>query len=277
MKIILLRRSSYATTAIPGRTGRGMLDRLEYLLQPLLHLGHANRAGAAFDVTSSQSFGSSSRMAARRIVSVSAGMGLAVLVLLVANTPAWGQFPDDPHDASRQQGYSSLGLREFNDSVARSQDFVEHNPSGPATISKDALRYPLSAKARRRLVKALHLAALGEHPAAIKELRETLVKEPSSAPYAQSLLGVEYVRNQQFAEARNSFEEAVRLKPHESANHSNLGASLAVAGDWNSAEQEARKALELDADNSKAKSLLDLAVSRKPRTAEGSPQNFSAR
>ena len=131
--------------------------------------------------------------------------------------------------------------------------------------------HPLSAKAQRRLVKALRLARLGEHPAAIKELRETLVKEPSSAPYAQNLLGVEYVHNQQFAEARNSFKEAVRLMPHESVNHSNLGVSLAVAGDWNSAEQEARKALELDSDNPKAKTLLDLAMSRKARTAERNP------
>jgi len=131
--------------------------------------------------------------------------------------------------------------------------------------------HPLSAKARRRLVKAQQLAKLGEHKAAIKELRETLVKEPSSAPYAQNLLGVEYVQNQQFAEARNSFEEALRLMPHESVNHSNLGASLAVAGDWISAEQEALKALELDADNSSAKSLLDLAMSRMPRTTHGKP------
>jgi Flp pilus assembly protein TadD len=188
----------------------------------------------------------------------------------MANTPAWGHFPDDPHDASRPQGYSSLGLREFNDLAARSEDFIERTPSGPATISKDALMHPLSAKARRRLAKALHLAKLGEHTAAIKELRETLVKLPSSAPDAQSLLGVEYVQNQQFAEARNSFEEALRLMPHESVNHSNLGVSLAVAGDWNSAEREARKALELDPDNSKAKSLLDLAMSRRPRTTEAS-------
>ena len=131
--------------------------------------------------------------------------------------------------------------------------------------------HPLSAKARRHLVKALHLAEAGEHPAAIKELRETLVKEPSSAPYAQNLLGVEYVQNQQFAEARNSFEEAARLMPHESVNHSNLGVSLAVAGNWNSAEQEARKALELDPDNSKAKSLLDLAMSRKLKKTERKP------
>ena len=210
-------------------------------------------------------------MAVTKIMSVAAGLGLAVLVSSMTDTPARGQFPDDPHDATRTQGYSSLGLREFNDSLARSRGFIERTSSDPATISKDALMHPLSAKARRHLVKALHLAEAGEHPAAINELRETLVKEPSSAPYAQNLLGVEYVQNQQFAEARNSFEEAARLMPHESVNHSNLGVSLAVAGDWNSAEQEARKALELDPDNSKAKSLLDLAMSRKLKKTERKP------
>jgi tetratricopeptide (TPR) repeat protein len=210
-------------------------------------------------------------MAVAKIMSAAAAMGLAVLAAFVENTPAWGQFPDDPRDATRAQGYSSLELLEFSDSVASSQGFILRTPNGPATISKDALMHPLSAKARRRLVKAAHLVKLGEHLAAIKELRETLVKEPSSAPYAQNLLGMEYVQNQQFAEARNSFEEAVRLMPHESVNHLNLGVTLAVAGDWNSAEHEARKALEVDPDNSRAKSLLDLAMSRKPRTAEGSP------
>jgi len=76
---------------------------------------------------------------------------------------------------------------------------------------------------------------------------------------------VEYVQNQQFTEARNSFEEAVRLMPHESVNHSNLGYSLAVAGDWNSAEQEARTALQLDPANAKAKTLLEIIRGRKSK------------
>jgi Flp pilus assembly protein TadD len=109
------------------------------------------------------------------------------------------------------------------------------------------------------------LAELGEHPAAIEELRETLIKDPSSAPYTQNLLGVEYAENGQFAEARNSFEEAVRLMPHESVNHSNLGYSLAVAGDWNSAEQEARTAIQLNPANTRAKTLLELARGRKTK------------
>jgi Flp pilus assembly protein TadD len=76
---------------------------------------------------------------------------------------------------------------------------------------------------------------------------------------------VEYVQNQQFAEARNSFEEAVRLMPHESVNHANLGYSLAVDGDWNSAEQEVRTALQLDPANAKAKTLLEIIRRRKSK------------
>jgi Flp pilus assembly protein TadD len=157
-------------------------------------------------------------------------------------------------------GYSSRGLIELEESMSSFPDSRDHVPAGPATVSSDALRHPLTSKARRRLEKALHLSELGEHPAAIKELRETLEKEPSSAPYAQNLLGVEYVQNQQFAEARTSFEEAVRLMPHESVNHSNLGFSLAVAGELNSAEKEVRTAIQLDPDNSRAKTLLELLL-----------------
>jgi Flp pilus assembly protein TadD len=189
-----------------------------------------------------------------------------LFVNAIAIAPVSGQaFSGNPYDQSRIFGYSTRGLIELQESMSSLPDSRAHVPSGPATVSADVLRHPLSSKARRRLVKALHLSELGEHPAAIKELRETLVKEPSSAPYAQSLLGVEYVESQQFAEARISFEEAVRLMPHESINHSNLGFSLAVAGDFNSAEQEARTAIQLDPANSRAQTLLDLIRRRKTK------------
>jgi len=45
-----------------------------------------------------------------------------------------------------------------------------------------------------------------------------------------------------------------------SINHSNLGFSLAVTGDLNSAEEQARKAIQLDPANLKAKSLLELLL-----------------
>jgi Flp pilus assembly protein TadD len=195
-------------------------------------------------------------------VSLAAGFRVAALISfsLIANAPASGQiFSGSPYDGDRAMGYSYRGLRELEERSIL-QDSREHVPAGPATVSADILRHPLNSKARRRLEKALHLSELGNHAAAIRELRETLVKEPSSAPYAQNLLGVELVENQQFAEARSSFEEAVRLMPHESVNHSNLGFSLAVAGDFNSAEQEARTAIQLDPTNTRAKALLELLL-----------------
>jgi tetratricopeptide (TPR) repeat protein len=205
-------------------------------------------------------------------VSLAAGFRVAAMIScsLIANAiataPVSGQvLSGNPYDQNRVYGYSTWWLMELEESTSSFPDSREHVPSGPATVSSDVLRHPLSAKARRRLEKALHLAELGEHPKAIKELRETLVKEPSSAPYAQSFLGVEYVQNQQFAEARNSFEEAVRLMPHESVNHANLGYSLAVDGDWNSAEQEVRTALQLDPANAKAKTLLEIIRGRKSK------------
>jgi tetratricopeptide (TPR) repeat protein len=202
-------------------------------------------------------------------VSLATGFRVAAMISFcwIASAPLSGQvYSGNPYDQSRVFGYSSRGLLELEESMSSFPDPRAHVPSGPATVSSDVLRHPLSAKARRHLQKALHLSEIGEHPAAIKELRETLVKEPSSAPYAQNLLGVEYVENSQFDEARNSFEQAVRLMPHESVNHSNLGFTLAVAGDWNSAEQEARTAIQLDSANTRAKTLLDLVLhSRKPK------------
>ena len=49
--------------------------------------------------------------------------------------------------------------------------------------------------------------------------------------------------------------------PRESSNHSNLGLSLAIVGDWDSAEKEERKALQLDKSNSKAEADPGSAVS----------------
>lgn len=85
-------------------------------------------------------------MAVTKTMNAAARLSLAMLVSFTTHTAAWGQFPDDPHDASRAQGYSSLALREFSDSAARSRDFIQRTPSAPATISKDVLMHPLSLR-----------------------------------------------------------------------------------------------------------------------------------
>jgi Flp pilus assembly protein TadD len=164
---------------------------------------------------------------------------------------------------------SGWGARESLEAVS---SFPEPGPgagSGPSTISTDVLRHPLSSKARRLFEKAMHFAELGNHHAAIAGLRDALLKCPSDAPYAQNLLGLEYIEVQQYTEAKASFTEAARLMPHESSNHSNLGLSLAIVGEWDSAEQEERRALQLDKSNDKAKLILEALLVHKRNQATG--------
>jgi Flp pilus assembly protein TadD len=76
----------------------------------------------------------------------------------------------------------------------------------------------------------------------------------------QSLLGVEYMKTDQFDAAVTSFEQAVLLLPHSAVDRSNLGVSLAAVGQYDRAERELRHALELDGDNVKAKQLLEVLI-----------------
>jgi tetratricopeptide (TPR) repeat protein len=204
---------------------------------------------------------------------MAAGVRLAVLISVVClgGAPAWGQLHyDNPYDAS--MGRSPFGLpdwsgRESLDAVSSFPEPVPGRESGPSTISTDVLRHPLSSKARRLFGKAMHFAELGNHHAAIEDLRDALVKCPSDAPYTENLLGLEYIEVQQYTEAKASFSEAARLMPHESSNHSNLGLSLAIVGEWDSAEKEERRALQLDKSNDKAKQILEALLVRKRNQA----------
>jgi Flp pilus assembly protein TadD len=72
-----------------------------------------------------------------------------------------------------------------------------------------------------------------------------------------SLLGYEFMRTDQVAAAISCFEQAVSLVPHDPANHNNFAVSLAAAGDYERAEEEARRAHELAPDNSSIRQLLD--------------------
>src|SRR5579862_7013220 len=69
---------------------------------------------------------------------------------------------------------------------------------GPATVSVDLLRHPITAKVRKQILSAMDKMDSGDHEAAIEQLRETLAKYPDSAPYVHNLLGVEYVKTDQF-------------------------------------------------------------------------------
>ena len=135
------------------------------------------------------------------------------------------------------------------------QEFKPSN--GPATVSVDLLRHPVTAKVRKLLLGALDRMDSGDHEAAIEQLRETLTKYPDSAPYVHNLLGVEYVKTDRFEAAVSSFEQAVSLLPHDAMTHYNFGLALVCAGDYDRAAQEIQRALELDPGNATMQARLD--------------------
>jgi len=209
-----------------------------------------------------------------RNVFPAARMGLSVLVFLVGVASVRGQAPYYP-GKGRVNGYPDFDM-EMRRLDAYFPEPPKPAPARPATVSMEILRHPPSAKGRRLLEKALRLANLGNHLAAIQGLQEALAKEPTAAPYAHNLLGIEYLKMKQVAKAKDCFEEAARLMPHESLNHSNLGLSLALVGEWESAEKEERAALELDHANFRASSILAFITSWRETHREKSSSQAGA-
>jgi len=192
----------------------------------------------------------------RELIPRIAGALAALLACLVPiDTPLCAQARDEHREAP-----IGVGLWQLSIPVVPGARPLQA-PAG--TISAELLRYPLSSKARGMLRKALHLTEAGNHPAAIRQLQETLSRYPSSAAYVQSLLGIEYLKTNQVPEAVRSFEVAVSLLPHDALNRTNFGLSLAAAGQFERAKKELCLALDLDHTNSIAKSLLeDLLVNK---------------
>ena len=115
----------------------------------------------------------------------------------------------------------------------------------------------------------------GKHQEAIRQLEDTLSKDPSAAAYVHSLLGFEYMKTDQFAAAVDCFEQAVSLLPHDAINHQNFAVSLAGIGDYKRAEQEVRRAQELEPENPEIQHSLDAILafeqSRKPVIVADAP------
>jgi tetratricopeptide (TPR) repeat protein len=124
------------------------------------------------------------------------------------------------------------------------------------TISAELLRYPLSGKSLRMLQQALHLSEIGDHKGSVKQLNQTLAKFPDSAAYVYSLLGVEYLKTDQLAEAVEALQQSVKLLPHDASNHANLGLAFVFKGQYDRAEPELRRALDLDPHYAMASKLL---------------------
>ena len=140
--------------------------------------------------------------------------------------------------------------------AAREEATTPDQATRAGTISVDLLRYPLSEQAREMIDSAQHTAQAGDHLAAIEELTKALAKHPESAAWIQPVLGVEYLRTDQHQAAIQALEQAVLLLPRDPINRSNLGLSLAFAGQFDRAEKELREALQLDAKNDTTRRLL---------------------
>ena len=147
--------------------------------------------------------------------------------------------------------------------AAQSQEVFDQPAVRPAahgpvqTVSADLLRHPISYKTRGMLQRALDWMRSGKHQEAIHQLEDTLAKDPASAPYVHSLLGYEFMKTDQFADAVKSFEQAVALLPHDAINRANFGVSLAATGDFRGAKEQALRARELDPDNPGIQRFLD--------------------
>ena len=158
---------------------------------------------------------------------------------------------------SRDQHYEqplTVGLEANSGSIVLDRSPVHQ--AAARTIPAELLRYPLSAKALHMLQKALRISESGDHAGAVKQLQKTLAKCPGSAAYADSLIGVEYLKTAQIPEAIDALEQAVKLLPHDASNHANLGLSLLISGHYDRAQPELRRALELDPHNAVASKLL---------------------
>jgi tetratricopeptide (TPR) repeat protein len=169
--------------------------------------------------------------------------------------------PPNARPYEHQEVPTSTGLWPNSAPVPADSLFVH---AGPArTISVELLRYPLSGKASRMLHTALQAASAGDHAGAVKQLQKTLAKYPGSGPYVYSLLGVEYLRMEQISAAEEVLKQAVKLLPHDASNHANLGLALVSKGEYDCAEPELRRALDLDPHYALARQVLSVVALNK--------------
>jgi tetratricopeptide (TPR) repeat protein len=193
-------------------------------------------------------------------------MVLSLTVMYFGAAALWGQAPK----------LSSLGMltrAEDSPETAKDNQIFYDSPRTPEpqiserarTVSVDELQHPLSRKGAGMIRQAKNFAAMGDHGKAIAELQLAL-KERSAIPYADSLLGTEYLRTSQVPAAIEVLEQAVKLLPRIAINHANLAYALFLQGDDSQrAEKEVREALDLDRNNEKTRHVLNLITHARER------------
>jgi tetratricopeptide (TPR) repeat protein len=94
-------------------------------------------------------------------------------------------------------------------------------------------------------------------------LRKTLAKYPDSGAYVYSLIGVEYLKTSRIPEAVDALEQAVQLLPHDASNHANLGLAWYAEAQYDRAELELKRALDLDPHYKMATQVLGMLATAK--------------
>jgi tetratricopeptide (TPR) repeat protein len=139
-------------------------------------------------------------------------------------------------------------------------------PVAGQTVSVETLRCPVSASAVRMFKQALQKSDDGDHAGAAKRLERIIAKYPGMGAYVYGLLGDEYLKTHQMPEALDALEQAVKLSPQDAADHANLGLALLSNGQYDLAEAELHRALDLDPRSVMASRLLDMvALSKSAR------------
>ena len=183
--------------------------------------------------------------------------GLVVIVTSLISLPLSGQDVPNPFidpDQAWAKITQPIWERELRDPAVMNEwaDFrPDPTPSESAArglrpiVSAEELRHPLSKKGKSLIAKAQQSVKSGNHLKAIEELNAA-AQEPSAAPYAQGILGTEYLKINNLPEAIRHLEEAIALMPKAAAEHSNLGYALCLAGKGKRGLKEIETALSLD-------------------------------
>jgi tetratricopeptide (TPR) repeat protein len=150
-----------------------------------------------------------------------------------SNQPAWEK---EMHGSQPSDGWNGNGSE---------SNYRPEAVQGPLTVSAEELRHPISKNGRKILEKAEKYVRAGDHKRAIEALNLAL-KEPSAAPYAHGILGVQYLEVNRITEAVAEFSQAVILRPRSAMDHSNLGLALCMGGQTARGLEEIDEALTLD-------------------------------
>ena len=146
------------------------------------------------------------------------------------------------------------------------RSYLRNQPAG------DQLRLAALAALTPRLPECHALLARdalkrGDAPTAIEHSRQALELRRGSHN-AHADLGLAYLLDRQYSQAKAQFQAATAIAPREWSHHCDLGAALSKLGEFEAAEQEMQIAMQLGSDGSEPAEQLALFYLERNRTAD---------